>query len=383
MTFKRIKINISLFIFKVFFNLFKLFSVQEKTTFVTAFGANISAVLQTVEAETEDAIVVLKTKQSERHFNGENRLVLDFSRDKVWQHLKGIYHLATSRFVFVDTDFLFLSVTSFKDETKCIQLWHTAGSIKQFGLKRRSLPHYVDVYKRFDHIVVGSNKMARLYNESFGQLKKGSLLKTGVPRTDFFYNDVLRKQTEIRLAETFPAIKDKEVILYAPTYREYDLNEDKFAETLGKLYNELKYDFVLFLGLHPKDNLSYENKFPSFIYNVTSYPNVNDLTLVSDLLITDYSSIPFEFALLNKPMIFYAFDLKEFEASRGFTEDYRSAAPGPVIENTSDLIKTIKNRTYDLDRVKKFAEDWNEYGQGQASLNLVNHLYKKNNSELK
>lgn len=382
MTFKRVKINLSLFIFKVFFNLFKLLPLQEKTTFVTAFGANISAVMQSVEAETNDQIVVLKTKQSERHFNGQGRIVLDFSRDKLWQHLQGIYHLARSRFVFVDTDFLFLSVTSFKEETKCIQLWHTAGSIKKFGLKRRKLPHYHDVYKRFDHIVVGSNKMARLYNESFGEIKKGALLKTGVPRTDFFYNDLLKKQTEIRLAETFPAIKDKEVILYAPTYRDYDLNEDKFASTLEKLYNELKYDFVLFLRLHPKDNLTYQNKFPGFIYNVTSYPNVNDLTLVSDLLITDYSSIPFEFSLLNKPMIFYAFDLKEFEASRGFTDNYKAAAPGPVVENTSDLIKTIKNRDYDLELVKKFADEWNEYGKGQASLNLVNFLYKeKNNSQ--
>lgn len=376
MTFKRVKINISLFIFKVLFNLFKLLPLKEKTTFVTAFGSNTTAVLEAVEAETDDEIVILKTKQSERHFNGKNRVVLDFSRDKLWQHLKGIYHLATSRFVFVDTDFLFLSATSFRNETKCIQLWHTAGSIKKFGLKRRSLPQYIDVYKRFDHIVVGSSKMARLYNESFGELKKGTLLKTGVPRTDFFYNDVLKKQTKIRLTETFPTIKDKEVILYAPTYREYDLNPDKFAATLEKLYNELKYDFVLFLRLHPKDNLTYENKFPGFIYNVTSYPNVNDLTLVSDLLITDYSSIPFEFSLLNKPMIFYAFDLEEFEASRGFTENYREAAPGPVVENTGDLIKTIKKRQYDLEKVRQFADDWNEYGQGRASLNLVNLLYK-------
>ena len=373
--YKNFKVSLSLFTFKIFFSFFKLFPMKEKSTFVTAFGPNVHHIVNEVELQTDEEIVILKTDKNMHHFNANDRIIIPFNRHQLIQHIRGIYHLATSRFVFVDNDFLFLAATHFKEDVKCVQLWHTTGTVKKFGLGRRKLPQYKKVYERFDHIVVGSSRMTKLYNESFGTIKKDTFIKTGVPRTDFLFNELAQKQTQLRLESEFPIIREKEVILYAPTYREYDLNHDKFEKSLEKLYNEFKYDFVLFLRLHPNDDMTYENKFPGFIYNVTSYPNLNELAVASDILITDYSSIPFEFALLNKPIIFYAFDIDEYKESRGFIVDYRKFVPGPIVTNTKDLIKTIKARDYDVDIVEQFGKDWNEYSYGQSSYNLVKFLY--------
>src|SRR5699024_3027947 len=126
--------------------------------------------------------------------------------------------------------------------------------------------------------------------------------RTGVPRTDFFHDDIKMKQVENHLRKEFPSIQDKRVILYAPTYRDDELDSPQLIIDLNKMYKQLKSDYILFLKLHPAVNGTFENKYPGFVYNVSSYPNINELLVITDLLVTDYSSIPFEYAFLNRPM---------------------------------------------------------------------------------
>src|SRR5699024_7903177 len=173
----------------------------------------------------------------------------------------------------------------------------------------------------------------------------------------------------------FPLIKEKNVILYAPTYREYELDQFKFEAHLEKMYKELRSDYVIFLSLHPKDDMVYKNKYPGFIYNVTSYPNINQIAIVPDLLVTDTSSLSLEYVLLRKTMIYYAFDLETFKKNRGLTIDYGSFVADPVVKTNTELIKRIKENNFDLDRVKDFSKQWNQYSAGHSSENLVNFLY--------
>src|SRR5699024_4759296 len=101
------------------------------------------------------------------------------------------------------------------------------------------------------------------------------------------------------------------------------------------------------------------------IYNVTSYPNINEIAIVSDLLVTDYSSLLFEYALLHKPMIFYAFDLETFKKNRGLTIDYENFVPVPVVNTNTELIKRINEYNFDLERVKYLSKKLNQYSAGQ------------------
>jgi len=95
----------------------------------------------------------------------------------------------------------------------------------------------------------------------------------------------------------------------------------------------------------------------------------------TDILITDYSSIPFEFSLLEKPMIFFAYDLDEYKETRGFGEDYEKLVPGPVVKDTDSVIEVIKQDQFDLGHVKAFAQEWNEYSNGDSSKRLIEALY--------
>src|SRR5699024_7760978 len=86
-------------------------------------------------------------------------------------------------------------------------------------------------------------------------------------------------------------------------------------------------------------NETFENKFPGFVFNVSNYHNVNHLLVIADLLLTDYSSIPFEFALLHKPMVFFAYDLETYADEKGLWYDYEDLVPGPIGNTTKQLIE--------------------------------------------
>lgn len=380
---REIVISIYLFIFKIFFNIFGLFPQKEKTTFVASFGDNIFYVLNEVEKQTNDQIVILKTSQCKFNFDLDyNHIVLDFETYNLIDWLRSVYHLATSKKVFIDNYYGFLAATDFKPNVICVQLWHAAGAIKKFGLQdpsiknrsKRAIQRFYKVYSRFTYVVVGSEKMANIFRESFG-MSNEQILRAGIPRTDFFFNNNELKQVKDSLLQKYPLIRDKKVILYAPTFRDHELNNFEIKLDLDSMYNQLKDEYILLLRLHPAVNSNFNNKYPDFIIDVSNHFGVNNLLTVTDILITDYSSIPFEFALLNKPMVFYAYDLEEYSSSRGFWENYQQEIPGPVVKTTNDLINIIRNEKFNLNTVKTFADQWNQYSNGNSSKRLVEMLY--------
>src|SRR5699024_10468957 len=169
---------------------------------------------------------------------------------------------------------------------------------------------------------------------------------------------------------------DKKMLLYAPTYREGSLDNSEFYVDLDKMYDQFKYESVIFLRQHPAVDGKFNNKYPGFIYNVSNYHWINDLLVGSDVLITDYSSIPFEYSLLQKLMIFYAYDYDEYALKRGIWDDYTERVPGPVVYNTNQLIETICDENFMLDKVQSFSDDWNAYSKGDAAKQVIESLYE-------
>ncbi|WP_284138996.1 MULTISPECIES: CDP-glycerol glycerophosphotransferase family protein [unclassified Virgibacillus] len=373
-----------LFVFRIFFELFKRFPQKKKTTFVASFGDNILFAAQEVEKQTDDQVVILSTSQC--HINFKEMLatkqILAFEPSNLINWIQSIYHLATSHKVFVDNYYGFLAASSFRSNVECIQLWHAAGAIKQFGLQdpsnqfrsQRAIDRFHKVYSNFHHVVVGSERMATIFKKSFA-LSNDTILRTGIPRTDFFYDSEAMNEAKHILEDAFPIIKKKKVILYAPTFRDDNLASATIELDIEKMYKSLRHDYVIFLKLHPAINGTFENKFPGFVFNVSSDYRMNDLLVVADLLITDYSSIPFEYALLQKPMIFFAYDLETYQKTRGFWEDYETLVPGPIAFNTDALIDIIMQASFDMGRVQQFANQWNLYSKGNASKQLIEALY--------
>src|SRR5699024_10984504 len=115
--------------------------------------------------------------------------------------------------------------------------------------------------------------------------------------------------------------------------------------------------------------------YPDFVYNVSNEYNINHLLLITDILITDYSSIPFEFALLQKPMVFFAYDIDEYADARGFWDNYDKLVPGPIVENTDDLIDILKTGKYDIEQLEPFSNGWTQHSDGNSSERWTKAIY--------
>lgn len=386
---REILITLYLSLFKFLFTIFKLFPLKNKVTFTVSFGDNSQYVYEEIRKQNIPVEVAVLYKGSGRsHFQEYTEIdLVPFESKNLFAMLKSIYHLATSKYIIVDNYFAFLSVTHFKEGVECIQLWHASGALKKFGLEDQSVQYrskraqerFLRVYEQFHKVIVGSDVMANIFMNAFN-LKKESILRTGIPRTDFFYDESTQNHIIDKLIKENQVLKYKKKVLYAPTYRDNQLDEFKMELDLDKMSRELGEDYVVLLRLHPaiKGTVDYSELYPGFVYNYSSSKyDINELLLIANYLITDYSSIPYEFSLLNKPMIFFAYDLESYKTERGLMDNYESTVPGPVVDTTADIISLIKEDNFNLEEIKEYAFKWNKYSTGNSSKNLVGYLFQK------
>lgn len=378
-------IGLYLFVFRIVFTILKRCPLKNKVTFVASFGSNSLYVYREMmrqQAPYERVFLYKKSCPYEWRPTNEAKII-GFETPNIFHMLRSIYHLATSKYIVVDNYFGFLSAVHFKEEVECIQLWHAAGAIKCFGLEDRTIKQrnykahkrFLKVYKQFDKVVVGSEKMADIFQKAFS-LTSENILRTGVPRTDFFYDENRQAEVITKLKNENPLLDNKNVILYAPTFRDHQLNHFEMKLDLDFMQKELGETHVVLLKIHPavKNHTNFEKKYPEFVYDYSTEADVNRLLLVADYLITDYSSIPFEYALLGKPMIFFPNDLQYYQAERGLWEDYESLVPGPVVYTTKDIVDRIKDNAFDLKQIQAFSKRWNLYSNGVSSKNIVDYL---------
>lgn len=388
---RELAISLYLLVFRLVFTFFNILPLKDKTTFVVTFGDNSKYVFEEMRRQNiQDDVVFLCKGKSMSYFKDYEYIVpIPFESFNVVNWLKSVYHLATSKTIFVDNYFGFLAVTDFREEVQCIQLWHATGAVKKFGLEDQSVANRSEnaqerfnrVYEKFDKVIVGSDVMASVFMKAFG-MKQDQILKTGIPRTDFFFHEQAKQNTISNLRTENKDFADKKVVLYAPTYRDNELNEFRLQLDLKKMQQELGDDYALILRLHPavKKTEDYSELFPGFVYDYSgSEYKINDLLLVADFLITDYSSIPYEYSLLGKPMIFFTYDLEKYNQERGIIEE---SFPGPVVKETESIIKLIKENKFDFRVIESFSKKWNKYSTGSSSRNLVTTIYQGKQKEV-
>ncbi|MGM7681894.1 CDP-glycerol glycerophosphotransferase family protein [Cytobacillus sp. Hm23] len=386
---KELLISSYLLIFKLVFNLCKQFKLKKKLTFVLSYEENAHFLYKKLikQSMSIDIIILCKTstKTDLQHIFQEAK-IYTFESKNIIHWLLSIYHLATSKIIIIDNYFAFLSAITFKKNVECIQIWHAAGALKTFGLQDKSVRkrrnkaqrRFRKVYKQFHKVVVGSEEMAHIFMESF-HIPANHILPTGIPRTDLFYDEQLTSQIKGKLYSRFPLLKHKQIILYAPTFRHGQLNNYNIKLDLDKLYEKLQGDYILILKLHPmvKVNVDYERTYKGFIVDLSSYKNTNELLMITDYLITDYSSIPFEYAILQKPMIFFPYDLKIYQQEQGVIQDYETTVPGPIANDTEEIIEFILTHPFNYKLILQFYNRWNEHSKGNSSNRLVQYILTK------
>ncbi|MGW6146673.1 CDP-glycerol glycerophosphotransferase family protein [Bacillus mycoides] len=384
---REIQISIYLTIFKLLFNLFRLFPIQKKATFIMSYGENALSIYEKMrEKKTELNIVFLYKPTCKYKLKAYPEVkAYQFETLSIVNMIEAIYHLATSKYTIIDNYFGFLSAIKFREGTECIQLWHAAGTIKNFGLldpnfnkrSKRAQKRFRKVYKNFHKIVVGSDLLADIYMDTFS-LGPQQMVKTGIPRTDLFFDRIRQKNIKEKLLLENPELVNKKVILYAPTFRDKEINSFKLQLEIREMYRAFHEEYVLLIRLHPaiKDKFYYKSEYSQFIYDYSLYPNINELFLVTDILITDYSSIPYEFCLLKKPMVFYPYDLEEYKNQRGIMGEYDSLVPGPVVYSTKELVSIIKNNEFDLSKIEEFSLKWNQYSKGNSGEDFIREVFR-------
>ncbi len=300
------------------------------------------------------------------------------------------YHIATSKIIFMDNVFLPFSSIKIKDNTRLVQLWHGTGAVKKFGLECEEgwvKKLGINTNRNTTHFIVGSSWMKEIYKTAF-DAEEEKIYNIGCPRTDLFFNMSILQERRDEFFNSYPELMYKKIIFYAPTFRddENNLDEIQIHLDIDKLMAKLDDSYVLGLRLHPhianKLNLNknitahYQNR----VYDFSNYNKLNTLLICCYILITDYSSIIYEYALTRKPMIFYPYDLDEFQKSdRGFYIDYRSIVPGPVAIGTDEIVNIIsKEANSDIYNTDEFLNIYLENCDGNSRKRLYQLLMDHN-----
>lgn len=268
----------------------------------------------------------------------------------------GAYRLATAKYVFLNDNFMPMASLNFSKNAVITQLWHAEGAFKKFGL---SAPVTDDVRERekkcsekLTYVVCSSKAVAPFYAEAFG-VDESKILPLGSARID----DLLGKNDALALRREFdaahPECIGKELVLYAPTFRDSAEKDAALAERIDvEAFNHEFPQKRLLIKLHPQIHSA---TVPDGATNVTDC-DIGRLTLICESVITDYSSVCMDFALLSKPCIFYAFDLDEYEHERSFYFDYESGVPGVVVKDNAALLEAIKNPRSSEEKLQSFRE---------------------------
>lgn len=238
----------------------------------------------------------------------------------------------------------------------------------------------------WDYLLSQNHYSTEIFRRAFAFTKE--MLEIGYPRNDVLFQKN-NSSSIASLKESLGLPKDKKIILYAPTWRDnefYDKGMYKFNPHMDfdLLQKELSQDTVMIIKYHYliMDQIDW-SPYEGFIYSFDMTHDISTLYLVSDILITDYSSVMFDYSLLRRPMLFYCYDLEEYKDNlRGFYFDFISEAPGPITRTTEELIDAIHNYqelTYQ-DRYQRFIEKYNHADDGNASqkvIDIIQHVRKK------
>ena len=275
-----------------------------------------------------------------------------------------------------------------------VQLWHAVGAFKTVGYSRVGKPGapnpYGRVHKNYTWATVSARDDIAVYAEAFG-IPESHVVATGIPRVDPMFDLGRRNASRAAVAEAFPETVGRTVILFAPTFRghgaktaTYD-NTQVDVEALHALCVDR--DAVCLVRMHPfvREPLDVPETFRDRIIDASattpsgapSPVETNDLLFAVDLLITDYSSIVYEYSILGRPMLFFAYDLDDYVASRDFYEPFESFVPGRIVRTFGELLDAIRRDDYEADKVGPFARRHFDHLDGGSTDRVIDLITKR------
>ncbi len=252
-----------------------------------------------------------------------NNLYKNKKNSKVLR-IKELIYISTSKYVFIDNYVSLYNIIKKNKKQILIQLWHAGIGFKAVGYARfgkENSPHaFISSHRQYDYVIVDNEDLIDIYKEVFG-ISKTKIIACGIPRMENYTNLEVIKNKEIYLFKKYPILKNKKIIMFAPTYR------GESAENAYYDYNNINFDdinrfcknnnFIFIIKNHPfiRNKITIKESFKNNILDL-SKENINELLYITDILITDYSSCAYEYSYFNRPLIFYRFDKNMYEYRR-------------------------------------------------------------------
>ena len=349
--------------------------------------------LRCVKAELEKrgykCVVISKAEET---LQSRNPLINEL---KKWFYGKEFFReYATAKALFL-TDYFFPAYACKPREGQSVvQLWHGCGAFKKWGYStaekkwgasKKELDRF-PIHNTYTHVCVSSPKVSFAYAEAFG-CSENVVMPLGAPRTDIYFDPDFIKKSRRTIDEKFPQINGRKIILYAPTFRGDSVGKSYIKNMLDveKMSEKLGNDYVLLIKQHPltADKFSIEGS--SFAFDISKDIAIETALCAADIVITDYSSLIFEYALLERPMIFFAYDLAEYEDARSFYFGYEGFVPGEIVVNTDEIISEVRRLETDFDKekIRRFRQDYMCACDGKSTERILNEVLKSAESKAK
>lgn len=282
-----------------------------------------------------------------------------------------------------------------KDNQVYLQTWHGTplkrlghdiiapddATFYRSGMSFEQMTETYDIdVKRYNYMISPNAFCTEVFQTSF-RINRERLIETGYPRNDFITNATNEDILEIKKKFNLPL--DKKIILYAPTWRDnsyvasgytFELEADfhKWKETLSDEYIIVFKPHYLIINKYENDN-----SLNGFLYSISAEAEINELYVISDILITDYSSVFFDYAVLNRPIYFYMYDLEQYKGElRGFYLDIYKELPGKIYEDEDHLLTDICNQVYDYSFLKSFNQRFNNQQTGDCAKKVIDIVFK-------
>ena len=304
------------------------------------FSGNIEFLRREIVRQDPDADIIGLFKPNMAH------------RRSAWDAVRLPWLAATAQTIVVDDYYPLIYGFAIRPESRLLQVWHAAGAFKRVGHSRTgpggpaegSLAH-----KNYTDATVSSSAVRANYAEAFG-IDLAKVKALGVPRTDVFFDDgfVADADREVRARYGIPA--GTKIALYAPTFRgpghlaavfDYDcVDWDALARDLGD-------DWVVMVKMHPfVKPLTVARPDVTSVIDVTADREITQLLMAADVLVADYSSTIFEYALLKRPIVFFCPDLSQYTADRDFYYPFEEYVTGPLVTDPAELPGAIRSARY-------------------------------------
>ncbi len=363
-------------IYAVFFNLAAIFFPlnENRAAFVSMHNENfkdsLGAVMEEFKRRGFECVEITRRDLDAAVKNVPRVFSFFFKKSRL---------LATSKYVFLNDNFLPMSMLKFRPQAVVTQLWHAEGAFKRFGLSIEQPEQLrrdeIAANKKLSYVVCSSKAVAPIYAEAFG-IEEEKVLPLGAPRADFLLNKENETKAQKSLRKLYPALKGKKLVLYAPTFRSTkEENEALLSYFDFELFREdFKEEYALLVRLHPQ--VHEKSALPPFVFDVTDYGDVRELVLSCEALITDYSSICMDFSLLSKKTVFFAFDEEKYTGERSFYFDYKTGLPGGIAKTTEEVIEALRAE-FDSEKNDRFRTRNFDYTDCKSAKRVADEIIKR------